>query len=161
MSNITKQLARLNVSKLKMKNGRTVTDELKYHARILCNCIMEELDDVYDSYTPKTYFRSYGLYNSLYIDDGVKIDVSSSGAGLSIGIHFDEGAVHKSFDGSNSDVATLINEGWQTHGSFKDVPYLGFREGTHFINKGIEKYKKKVSKPFTVRLMINDKERTF
>ena len=161
MSNITKQLAKLNVSKLKMKNGRTVTDELKYHARILADCIMEELDEVYDSYTSKVYSRSYELYNSLYVDDNVQINVSSSGAGLSIGVHFDDGAVHKSFDGSNSDVATLINEGWQTHGSFKDVPYLGFREGTHFIEKGIEKYKKKVSKPFKVRLTINDKERTF
>ena len=144
-----------------MKNGRTIADELKYHARILADCIMEELDDVYDSYTTKVYSRSYELYNSLYVDDNVQINVSSSGAGLSIGVHFDDGAVHKSFDGSNSDVATLINEGWHWKSSNVSIPFLSERSGEHYIEKGIEKYKKKVSKPFRVRLTINDKERTF
>lgn len=160
MSNISKQLSRLDLSKVKMKNGRTVVDELKYHAAILADCIMNELDEVYESYTPKLYNRSYDLYNSLYIDEGVKIDISNNGAGISIGIHFDENAIHKSFDGSNSDVATLLNEGWNWKNSVS-IPYLSERSGTFFIDKGIEKYKKKVNNPFKVRLTINDKERTF
>lgn len=161
MSNLKKQLKNLNVSKLKMKNGNTVEKELKHHAAILANCIMEELDAVYDSYTSKVYERSYELYNSLYIDDGVKIDISSSGKGLSIGLHFDDGAIHKNFFGEDSNTAILLNEGWQTHGSFSNVPYLGYRSGTHFIEKGIEKYKQRVSNPFLVRFTINNEERIF
>lgn len=144
-----------------MKNGNTVKDELKRHASILADCIMEELDSVYDSYTPKVYKRSYDLYNSLYIDDVVKIDISTSGVGLSIGIHFDEGAIHKGFYGDDANTAVLLHEGWQTHGSFSDVPYLGYREGTHFIEKGIEKYKQQVARPFAVRFTINNEERIF
>ena len=161
MSNLAKKLKKLDVSKLKMKNGNTVKEELKRHASILADCIMEELDSVYDSYTPKVYQRSYDLYNSLYIDNVVKIDISTSGVGLSIGIHFDEGAIHKGFSGEDANTAVLLNEGWQTHGSFSNVPYLGYREGTHFIEQGIEKYKQRVNNPFTVRFTINNEERIF
>lgn len=161
MSDLKKQLKNLNVSTLKMKNGNSVEKELKRHAAILADCIMEELDQVYDSYTPKIYNRSYGLYNSLYIDEGIRLDISSSGASLSIGLHFDDGATHKNFFGEDSNTAILLNEGWQTHRSFSNVPYLGYREGTHFIEKGIEKYKRRVGKPFKVRFTINNEERIF
>ena len=161
MSNLAKKLKKLDVSKLKMKNGNTVEKELKRHAAILADCIMEELNNVYDSYTPKVYERSYGLYNSLYIDEGVHLDIGSHGAGLSIGLHFDDGAMHDSFTGGKVNTAILLNEGWQTHGSFSHVPYLGYREGTHFIEKGIEKYKQRVNNPFTVRFTINNEERIF
>lgn len=161
MSDLRKQLQKLNVSKLKLKNGNTVEKELRNHARVLADCIMEELDNVYDARTPKVYQRSYGLYNSLYIDDVVRVDVSAKGASLSIGLHFDDGAVHKSFSGEDANTAVLINEGWQTHGSFSHVPYLGYREGTHFIEKGIEKYKRRVGNPFTVKFTINNDERIF
>lgn len=161
MSNWKKQLSNLDVSKLKLKNGHTVEAELKQHASILADCIMECLDTVYDSYTPRIYQRSYGLYNSLYIDDVFSVDISSNGESLCIGLHFDDNAVHKSFDGEDVNTAVLINEGWQTHGSFSHVPYLGWRSETNFIDKGIEKYKQKVTKPFKVRFTINDEERIF
>ncbi len=161
MSDLTKQLNKLDVSKLKMKNGKSVLTELKRHADILADCIMYELDKVYDSYSPKIYRRSYGLYNSLYIDKRFRIDVSAKGASLSIGLHFDDGAIHKSFTGEDANTATLLNEGWQTHGSFASVPYLGYREGTHFIEKGIMKYKQMVKNPFAVRFTLNDEVRNF
>lgn len=158
MSNITKQLAKLNVSKLKMKNGRTIADELKYHAKILADCIMDELNNVYDSYTPKVWQRDYSLYNSLYIDDFVEIKTSAKGVEMSISLHFNDGAFHRSFDGRSVNTAVLINEGWDWKSNV-DIPYLSHREGTHFIEKGIAKYKAKVSKPFKVRLTINDEIR--
>lgn len=161
MSNLKRQLRNLNVSKLKMKNGSSVETELKRHAGILADCITETLDDVYESYTPKIYKRSYSLYDSLYVDDSARVDITAKGTNLSIGLHFDDGAVHTGFTGDDANMAVLLNEGWQTHGSFKDVPYLGFRSGTHFIEKGIEKYKKKVSNSFRVRFTINDEERIF
>lgn len=161
MSDLKKQIKNLNVSQLKMKNGNTVEKELKHHAAILADCIMEELNSVYSSYTPKVYERSYDLYNSLYIDEGVHLDIGSHGAGLSIGLHFDEGAMHDSFTGGSANTAILLNEGWQTHGSFSQVPYLGFRQGTHFIEKGIMRYKRVVRNPFAIRFVINNEERIF
>ena len=161
MSNLKGQLRNLDVSKLKMKKGSTVEAELKRHAEILADCIMECLNEVYDSYTPRTYIRSYGLYNSLYIDDVVRVDISSSGVNLGITLHFDDGAIHKSFDGEDMNTAVLINEGWKTQGSFADVPMLGWKTGEHFVENGIEKYKRKVSNPFKVRFTINDEERIF
>lgn len=161
MSDLRKQLNALKISKLKLRNGATVDKELKRHAVILADCIMLELDKTYESYTPKIYQRTYGLYNSLYIDDAVRIDISSSGAGLSIGLHFDDGAIHQGFNGEYVNTAILLNEGYKTHGSFSYIPYFGYREGTHFIEKGILRYKRAVSNSFTVRLTINDEVREF
>lgn len=156
MGNIGQQLKKLNLLKVKMKNGKTVAEELKRHATILADCIMEELSNVYDGYSPKVWQRDYSLYNSLCIDDIVEIRTTAAGAELRIGLYFDEGAYHKNFDGKDVNVAYLINSGWETNGSFKEVPYLGYRSGSFFIQEGIEKYKKKVSKPFGIRLMIED-----
>lgn len=161
MSNLSKQLKNLDISKLKLKNGTTVEKELRRHASILADCIMEELNKVYDSYEPKVYKRSYKLYDSLIIDGKAHVDVSAHGANLSIGLHFDDNAIYRGFDGEQVNIAILLNEGWQTHGQFKNVPYLGFREGTHFIDKGIEQYKKRVSSPFMVRFTFNDVERIY
>ncbi len=143
-----------------MKNGRSVADELKHHANILSDCLMEEMDAVYKSYTPKVYRRTYDTYNSLYIDDSVRVDVTSKGAGLSIGIHFDDGSIKKNFYGENSDIIGLWNEGW-TWRDNPHIPYLSERSGSHFIEKAIERYKKRVSNPFTVKFTINNEERLF
>lgn len=158
MSDIISQLKKKDVSKLKLKNGNNIEKELRHHAAVLANCITEELSDVYDSYSPSVYSRTYGLYNSIYIGD-TKIKVSIKG--LAMSISFDDGAIHKGFFGEDANVAVLLNEGWQTHGAFADVPYLGHRNATHFIEKGIERYKSKVSRPFAVRLTINNETRTF
>lgn len=158
MSDLAKQLKKLDIHKLKMKNGNTVEKELERHASYLADCIMYELDKVYDSYTPKVYERSYGLYNSLRIGD-VSASIRSSGASLSIELTFDDGAFHRGFDGKWVNTAILINEGFETGGKFKNVPYLGYRDATHFIEKGIQRYKKGITNPFDVRLSINGENR--
>lgn len=161
MSNLTKQLKQLDVSKLKLKNGNTVEKELRQHASILADCIMKELDKVYDEREPAVYKRTYGLYDALYIDNFVQVIVSSAGANLSIGLHFDDGAMKTNFNGEEVNTAILLNEGWQTKGRFRNVPYFGYRKGTHFIDKGIERYKISVSNPFTVRFTVNDEVRVY
>lgn len=144
-----------------MSNGKTVADEIKHHAAVLADCIQYELDAVYDSYSPVLYRRTYGLYNSLYIDDKIEISVTAKGANLSIGLHFDDLAIHKGFDGSDADTPILINDGWQTHGSFANVPYFGYREATHFIENGVARYKKSVSNPFAVEVTKNGITETY
>lgn len=161
MSNIRKQLRNLDVSKLRMKTGRTVENELKHHASILYDCILEEMDDsIYSAYSPKVYMRNFNLYNALRINDMVK--VSTKDSSLYVELYFDEDDVmHENFFGERVDVASILNEGYQTHGSFADIPMLGFRDATKFIDTGILKYKQKVTNPFTVKLNINDEERIF
>ena len=161
MSNIRKQLRQLDVSKLKMKTGRTVEQEMRYHASILADCIMEEMQDSIYDYSNKVYKRTYDLWNSLYIDDKMRVDVSPKGTSLSISLQFSDEVMNENFFGESVDVAGILNEGYQTHGSFADVPMLGWREATNFIDNGILKYKQRVSKPFTVKFTINGEERIF
>ena len=132
--------------------------ELKRHAKILANCIQYELDKVYDSYEPKIYQRTFDVYNSLMIGN-LEVKITATGAALGISLIFDENAVHKGFDGKPVNTAVLLNEGWRTN--FSDVPYFGRREGTHFIESGIERYKQKVKNPFAVKLIIGDEFREF
>ncbi len=157
MSNIRKQLKNLDVSKLRMKNGNTIEKELKRHASILADCLMEELDEVYSSYSPKVYQRSYDLYNSISIDDRVKISFGVNGTTLSMSVYFDEDVIHEGITGENVNVAVLMNDGWQVKKDvwFKDIYHFGYYEGSHFIEKGIQRYKSKVSNPFDIRLNIN------
>ena len=161
MSNIRKQLRGLDVSKLRMKTGRTVEQEMRYHASILADCIMEEMESSIYSYPVKVYKRTFDLYNSLYIDDKMRVDVSSKGTSLSISLQFSDDVMHENFFGERVDVAGILNEGYKTHGSFADVPMLGWRDATNFIDNGILKYKQRVSKPFTVKFTINGEERIF
>ena len=158
MTDLKKQLQKLDVSQLKMGSGNSVAAELKRHAGILAGCIQHELDKVYESYEPKVYKRTFGTYHSLMIG-GLEIKVTATGAALGISLIFDENAIHKGFDGEPVNTAVLLNEGWQT--KFSDVPYFGKREGTHFIEKGIEKYKQKMKNPFVVKLHINNETREF
>ena len=161
MSNIRSQLRQLNVEKLKMKSGRTVEHELRYHASVLADCIMEEMQDSIYSYANKVYKRTYDLWNSIYVNNKVRVNVTGNGTSLSISIQFSDEVMHDNFEGEKTHVAAILNEGYQTHGSFADVPMLGWRDATNFIDNGILKYKKKVKKPFIVKFTINGEERMF
>lgn len=65
---------------------------------------------------------------------------------------FDDGAWHTGLDGKDVNTAVLLNEGWQTSGKFKDVPYFGYRKATHFIEKAVEEYRRSVQNPFNVKI---------
>lgn len=151
-NNIISQLQKIDVAKLKMANGRTVEQELRRHAAILADCIQWKMDKMYDSYTPKQYHRTYGLYNSLYIDDKLIFSTSAKGDSLEIHLGFDDGAVHRGFDGQLANTAVLLNNGFSTHGSFANVPYFGYRDGYYFVERGVESYKRQVSNPFRVEI---------
>ena len=154
---IEKQLEQLDLSKVKLKNGRTIEQELKRHAGILADCIAECLYQVYNSYTPKVWKRDYSMYNSVCIDDWVEVRTTAKGQEISIGIYFDDGAFHRNFDGKLMNTALLINDGYQTHGSFSDVEYLGYREPTYYIEAAIHNYKSRVKKPFAIRYVKRKK----
>lgn len=159
---IKEQLQSLDISQLKLKNGKSIDAELKRHARILTECIQLSLkENVYDAYQPKQYERTHALLNSIQFNVTPEWDLDDEKAGLKIKVYFDERSKHLSIFGNESDVEVLLNEGYQTNGSFKDVPYFGFREGTHFIEKAIGLYQKMARKPFPIKLNIAGKTRYF
>lgn len=151
-NSIIDQLQKMDVSKLKMANGSTVGTELQRHAKILADCIQGQMDKMYESYQPKQYHRTYRLYDSLYIDDELIFSASAKGSSLKIRLGFDNGSMHIGFNGQPADTAVLLNDGYKTSGYFAHIPYLGYREGYHFVEKGIEDYRRKVSNPFTVEI---------
>lgn len=154
MNDIKKQLRNLDVSKLRMLNGNTVQNELKQHARILANCIMEELNKVYSGYLPKVYERTYDLYNSVEIDDVLKVEVGTKGTTLSMRVYFNDGAIHSSLYGNNVNMAELLNNGWTVKKDvwFKEIYHFGYYEGSHFIEKAIQKYRSRVRNPFEIQV---------
>lgn len=159
---IKEQLQSLDISQLKLKNGKSIDAELTRHARILAECIQLSLkENVYDAYQPKQYKRTYALLDSIQFNVTPEWDLDDEKAGLKINIYFDERSKHLSILGNESDVEVLLNEGYQTNSSFQNVPYFGFRKGTHFIEFGIEKYREIVGNPFDIRLNIAGKTRYF
>lgn len=159
MDNLINQLKRLNITKLKKVDGKPLKEDLKQHARFLADCVMRRLDEVYEFYKPKIYQRTYGLYNSVYIDGVPVVKISSAGATLSIHVRFDDGVRRKGLNAEMVNLAVLLNEGWQTEGKFKNVPYFGYREATHFIEKAVEDYKRGVANPYNIKINKDYNER--
>lgn len=140
-----------------MNNGNTVQMELEKHARILADCILEELDKVYSSYSPVVYKRTYDLYNSVAIDNVVKVEVGAKGTTLSMRVYFDDRAIHSGMFGDSANVAELLNNGWTIKKDiwFKEIYHFGYYEGAHFIEKAIQKYRSRVSNPFEIQVNFN------
>ena len=142
------QLKSIDITKLKMSNGRTLAENLYSEANRLRDCIQNRIDMYMALYTPKMYKRTGGLEGSLKVDDFLSIRVF--GNSLEIDIFFDDGAIHKSGDGikgwsGNGDevnVAYLLNYGYRVEKDvwFKNIPYFGFRPAANFVEDGIDDF---------------------
>ena len=145
---IANQLKSIDITKLKMSNGRTLAENLYIEANRLRDCIQNRMDMYMALYTPEIYKRTGGLEGSLTVDDILSIRVV--GNTLEIDIFFDDGAIHKSGDGiigwdSNGDevnVAYLLNYGYRVEKDvwFKNIPYFGFRPAANFVEDGIDDF---------------------
>ena len=142
------QLKSIDITKLKMSNGRTLAENLYSEANRLRDCIQNRLDIYMNTHQPKMYKRTGGLEGSLTVDDILSIRVV--GNTLEIDIFFDEGSIHKSGDGikgwsGNGDevnVAYLLNYGYRVEKDvwFKNIPYFGFRPAANFVEDGIDDF---------------------
>ena len=142
------QLKSIDITKLKMSNGRTLAENLYSEANRLRDCIQNRLDIYMNTHQPKMYDRTGNLENSLKVDDFMSIKVV--GNSLEIDIFFDDGAIHKSGDGikgwsGNGDevnVAYLLNYGYRVEKDvwFKNIPYFGFRPAANFVEDGIDDF---------------------
>ncbi|MDO5411377.1 MAG: hypothetical protein Q4F21_13180 [Lachnospiraceae bacterium] len=158
---IQNQLKNLDISRLRLANGRKLETELGNHARLLADCLKLELNNVYMDYAPVMYRRTKQLLDSIKVDVRTRFNRNGTKYELSVQVYFDQGSIHTGLDGLPADVEVLLNEGWQTHGAFQNVPYFGYREGTHYIEWGVYRYRKFEQTHFPIRLRIAGEERIF
>lgn len=129
-----------DIRKLRLHNGRTVEQQMKYEANRFLKILQEEIDDWYNLYSPTVYSRTYGMQNSIYAED--LVDIDSSGTQLTVKIKYTDEAMHESlWGGGTVDTLLLMNNGYQVkNGWHKDIPYFGYREGGHFLEKAVERF---------------------
>lgn len=152
--NVKNQLKGIDITKVKMSNGKTLRQNLQSEAIRLRNCIQKRLDAYLNSFQPEMYKRTGGLQSSLKVDNFLNVRVV--GDGLEIDIFFDDGAIHKSGDydlttpwgtvwegtGEEVNVAFLINYGYEVKKNvwFKNYENFGYREGAGFVEDGIDDF---------------------
>ncbi len=102
--------------------------------------LQEEIDIWYRSYTPVEYERTFKMCNCIYAEQYVTVDIDASK--LSIRIRFNKDAYHKSLWGNEEvNALLLMNNGYETKsGWYKDIPYFGYREGGHFLEKAMARF---------------------
>ena len=129
-----------DIRKLRLPNGRTLEQQMKYEAKRFLKILQEEIDEWYSSYSPKMYSRSYGMRDSIYAEDIV--DVDSSGTQLTIKIKYTDAAIHSSLWGDDEiDTLLLMNKGYQVkRGWHKNIGNFGYRKGGHFLERAVERF---------------------
>ena len=130
----------IDISKLRLSNGRTIAQQLQYEARRFIDILQEEIDVWYHSYSPVGYERTWKMRNSIYAEDYVSVDVDMRR--FAIRIKFTNDAYHKSlWENSEVNVLLLMNYGYEVKaGWHKDIPYFGYREGGHFLEKAMARF---------------------
>lgn len=151
MSSLSNQLSSLNIENMKMKNGLTMGNNLKREARRLMKCIQDEIDNYYDSYSPKQYVRSFRFQEALYAEDFINVDVIKNT--LFINLKFNEAlSYHDSYSGKDMYVPLLINDGWCWDNYNGEEDHFRRYDGYHFLEKGIEKFNSTNTLGITVTL---------
>lgn len=144
MSNsIEKQLNKIIATKMKLRNGLTLQQQLEIEVNRLYKCIQRYIDEYYDSYNPIVYQRTFRFQGAMYVQDFVDARIVGNSIELSILFH-DDLAYHPSFSGKSAFVPVLINYGWEAPKLAaylgKDIEHLTYYEGFHFIEKGIRDF---------------------
>ena len=144
MASINDQLKRIVINKVKLANGKTVRQNLIEAVNHLYRCIQDEIDFMYDSYTPRAYKRrpdGENLRTALYAEDFVKARIKDNRIELSL--KFSNNVWAWNFSKRNrhlSNVAVLMHEGWQWVDHANKPDRFTWFEGYPFITKGIERF---------------------
>lgn len=158
MSNAKSFLKGIDVRKLKLNNGKTVEETLKYEADRLKGLIEKNIRDYQKAFNPKCYRRTHNLENSVQVKSEIKM-INGKPTAL---VYFDKSSTRRSgfgvwnnndglgkYDdpqgGSDDevvDLVPLINEGYVVQKSawFKDYWNFGVRGGNGFLDKAIMEF---------------------
>ena len=143
MASISDQLKRIVINKAKMPNGKTVRQNLVEAVDHLYHCIQDEIDAMYESYTPNVYKRrpfQEGLRSALYAEDFLEARIV--GNSIELSLKFSSNVWAWNFNHTHkSNVAVLMNNGW----AWKSRPLRRIERftdygGYHFIEKGISRF---------------------
>ena len=153
MASIKEQLMRMAVTQLRMSTGETYAERLKREVDRLYDCIQDEIDKYYLSYTPKVYSRTGMWKDSMYAEDLADIRIEGNQIRLSVktdprlAYHWNITGDHLSF------VPLLMESGWWSRNLEAKI---GVRdrftryEGAHCVKKGIEHWNRNNSLGLTI-----------
>ena len=163
-SDLNNQIKRLIAKNIKMSNGKTYEQNLLHEARRLKNIIARHLDIARKEHIPNpsnpfAYERTGDFPRSLKVEDIVNMRIV--GNTIELNVYFDsDGAVRSSGFGINSLATDIYGEfiPWKSKGEvnigliyefgykvkkdtwFKNIPYFGYRSGTHFLSNAIDEF---------------------
>lgn len=150
------QLNAIIASKVKMRNGETLQDQLSREVRRLYDCIQYYIDKYYDNYKPSTYKRTWRFHGALYAEDFIDARIIGNTIQLSVLFH-DDLVMHDNFIGGKSYIAPMLNWGWKAP---KLAAYIGhsvyrltYFEGAHFIEDGIRLFNQ--SNSLGIKIHVN------
>lgn len=146
----------IDYRKLKLKNGKTIEQQLKFEAQRFTNILQMHIDDWYNSYSPAMYQRTYAMRNSIFADDMVSIDTSSGN--LKVTVKYTDEVFHDSLFGDGSvNALYLMDSGYQVkNGWHKDILYFGYRSGGGFLQKAVDEFNQENYFGVSVELIYPD-----
>lgn len=167
MSSIRNQLTKIAVTKMRTPSGETYAEILKHEVDRLYDCIQDEIDRFYNSYSPSFYHRTNRFRHSLYAED--LADIRINGNSIELSIRFDsDNAFHNNFDNTHeTNVAVILNFGYIARELEKQkggvIPYFTRRDGFHFVENGILRWNRtnRLGIEIDVKSIYNGREFTY
>lgn len=143
MASIEEQLKRIVAKKVKLANGKTITETLIEAVDYLYECIQTEIDAMYEAYTPVKYKRRpyhESLRSALYTEDF--LDARIKGNRIELSLKFSDNVWAWNFDHSHkSNVGVLMSQGWEWKNQPENPVWrFTYYEGYDFIRIGIMKF---------------------
>lgn len=143
MASIKEQIEKIVAKKSKLANGKTIEQTLMEAVDYLYMCIQNEIDAMYESYTPTMYERRpwhEGLRSALYAEDF--LDARIKGNSIEVSLKFSNNVWAWNFNYDHmSNVAVLMNNGWSWHSRpLQRIERFTDYGGYHFIERGCHKF---------------------
>lgn len=145
MASLQEQLMRIAAKQVKMKNGRTIQQNLQDAVNYLYDCIQYYIDLHYRTYAPVVYKRRFdeGMKGSLYVEDFVDARVVGNSIVLSIKADENQWAYNITKE-HKSNVFLLMNYGWRANRLRamigRRIDFFTDFGGLHFIEEGIRDF---------------------
>jgi len=154
MSSIADQLKNINVMQLKMSNGMTYEEVLKSETKRLKKCIIDELQNYYNTYDPVyLQYRTENLLDALELDDNVRI--SGVGNTLSVYLNFNHDMSYNPsiLGGDEGYTPYLLNYGWKWENQPSTPIYrFSYFDGIHFLENARKKFEEQ--NPYGIKVNI-------
>jgi hypothetical protein len=142
MASIEEQIKEIE-RKTRFTSNKTIEQTLMEAVDYLYICIQNEIDAMYESYSPRMYERRpwhEGLRSALYAEDF--LDARIIGNSIEVSLKFSDNVWAWNFNHTHkSPVNVLMNNGWAWHSRpLRSIPRFTDYEGWHFIEKGCRKF---------------------